>query len=113
MIKSYLDSLYNFWPFYVRAHSRPGTRWLHFIGNTNLFIWLFLAAVQRSLPVAVLGVMTSYTFAWIGHFLVERNVPATFRYPLKAGVCDMVMYYKMWRGEMDAEVKKYVTDTHS
>lgn len=108
MIKNYINSLYEFWPFYVRAHSRPGTRWLHFIGNTNLFIWLFLAVLNRSIAIFAGGVVSSYAFAWIGHFFVERNIPATFRFPLKAGICDMVMYYKMWRGEMNDEVRKYV-----
>lgn len=107
MIRNYLISLQEFWPYYVREHSRAGTRWLHFIGNTNLFIWLLLALYNRSVVLMILAVASSYTFAWIGHFFVERNVPATFRYPLMAAICDIVMYYKMWRWEMDAEVEKY------
>ena len=107
MLGKYLISLQEFWPYYVREHSRSGTRWLHFIGNTNLFIWLILAVYYQSLPVALFAVISSYTFAWVGHFFVERNIPATFRYPLKAAICDLVMYYKMWRGEMNAEVEKY------
>ncbi len=108
MIKNYIYSLYEFWPFYVRAHSRLGTRWLHFIGNTNLFIWLFFAILNRSIVIVAGGVVSSYALAWIGHFFVEQNIPATFRFPLKAAICDMVMYYKMWRGEMNDEVRKYV-----
>jgi len=107
MIRKYIISLHDFWPYYVREHSRSGTRWLHFIGNTNLFIWLFLAAYYRSLFIVAIAILSSYALAWIGHFFVERNIPATFRYPLKAAICDMVMYYKMWRGEMETEVKKY------
>lgn len=107
MIKKYLASLNDFWPYYVREHSQKGTRWLHFVGNTNLFIWVFSAIFYRSLPFLFIAVISSYALAWIGHFFVERNIPATFRYPLKAAICDMVMYYKMWRGEMNAEVEKY------
>lgn len=82
-------------------------RWLHFIGNTNLFFWLAAAAWMRDPWLVVWAVVSSYGFAWIGHFFVERNIPITFRYPVEAALCDMRMYYKMWRGEMDAEVEKY------
>ena len=108
MIKNYLAALHDFWPYYVREHSRSATRWLHFIGNTNLFLWILLAIFYRSLTFLLIAVISSYALAWIAHFFVERNIPATFRYPLKAAICDMVMYYKMWRGEMNAEVEKYV-----
>ena len=109
MLRKYLMSVQEFWPYYVREHSHSGTRWLHFVGNTNLLIWLFLAVYYQSLFIVGFAVASSYTFAWIGHFFVERNIPATFRYPLMAAICDMVMYYKMWRGEMNAEVEKYTS----
>lgn len=107
MIKNYIISLKEFWPYYVREHSQAGTRWLHFIGNTNLLIWLIVAILNWSLIYLAIAIVSSYMIAWIGHFFIEKNIPATFRYPLKAGICDIVMYYKMWRGEMDAEVMKY------
>lgn len=100
-------ALEAFWPYYVRAHSKPGTRWLHFVGNTNLFFWLGVALWQQNLWLVGWAVLSSYAFAWVGHFFVERNIPATFRYPVQAALCDLWMYYKMWRGEMDAEVEKY------
>lgn len=107
MFRKYLISLQEFWPYYVREHSRSGNRKLHFVGNTNLFVWLFFAAYYQSLLIMVFAVVSSYALAWVGHFFIERNIPATFRYPVKAAICDMVMYYKMWRGEMDMEVQKH------
>lgn len=103
-------TLAEFWPHYVREHRHPGTRWLHFVGNTNLCCWLLLALIRRDLRLVLWAVVSSYGFAWVGHFGVEHNIPATFRYPLMAGVCDLIMYLKMWRGTMDVEVAKY-TDT--
>ena len=61
---------------------------------------------RRSLRLLSFAVASSYAFAWIGHFFVEHNRPATFKYPLKAAICDMIMYGKMWRGEMDDEIAK-------
>lgn len=66
--------------------------------------------MQLNIWVVVWAIMSSYAFAWIGHFFVEHNIPATFRYPVKAGLCDMIMYYKMWRGVMDEEIRMYIPD---
>lgn len=98
----------EFWPYYVNEHKRPLTRYLHFMGNTNLLVWLTLALLRRSVKLAGFAVISSYLIAWIGHFFVEKNVPATFRYPVWAAICDMVMYVKMWNGTMNAEVARHV-----
>jgi hypothetical protein len=100
------QNLQEFWPYYVSEHKQPLTRQLHFIGNTNLFFWLLLGLLMRRKSLVVWAVVSSYALAWIGHFWVERNRPATFQYPIMSAICDMVMYYKMWRGEMDTEVEK-------
>lgn len=108
MAASRYRTLEEFWPFYVREHSQPLTCQLHFIGNTNLLCWLAAALSRRSPTLLAAAVVTSYAWAWIGHFCVERNRPATFEYPVKAAICDLMMYGKMWRGTMNAEVAKYV-----
>ena len=108
MQKVRYTSLKEFWPYYVREHSNPRTRQMHFIGNTNLILWLAAAALRRSPALAAVAVVSSYALAWIGHFLIEKNVPATFKDPLLSALGDLAMYAKMWRGQMDAEVAKYV-----
>lgn len=100
-------SLKEFWPYYVREHRNPRTRQMHFVGNTNLIAWLLAALIRRSPVLAALGVISSYALAWIGHFCIEKNVPATFKYPILSAFGDVLMYVKMWRGQMDAEVAKY------
>ncbi len=96
----------EFWPHYVRAHSRPRTRVLHAIGSTlalaaivgAIFItpWLLLAAP-----------LIGYSFAWYGHFFVEHNKPATFGHPFYSLAADYVMVWKMITGRMGAEVDRY------
>lgn len=100
----------EFWPYYVNEHKKEDTRNLHFIGNTNLFFWLILALYRRSLLLFFFAVASSYMIAWIGHFFVEENMPATFKYPVYSAIGDMVMYFKMWNGTMEAEVAKYVSN---
>jgi 2-hydroxy-palmitic acid dioxygenase Mpo1-like protein len=48
----------------------------------------------------------SYGLAWIGHFFIEKNRPATFRYPIWSFLGDLRMYSLMWRGKMAAEVQR-------
>jgi hypothetical protein len=55
--------------------------------------WLLLVA-----PVC------GYGPAWIAHFFVERNRPATFNHPLWSLAADFVMLGKMIVGTMDDEV---------
>ena len=91
MTKRY-NSFAEFWPFYLAEHSKPQTRALHYIG-TSLVVLLAIGALVSgnwliflSLPVA------GYFFAWIAHFGVEKNRPATFTYPLWSLAAD----FKMW-----------------
>ena len=47
-----------------------------------------------------------YTGAWLGHFLIERNKPATFQYPLWSFRGDCKMIAMMVTGRINDEVKK-------
>ena|SRR5215510_8407172 len=108
MLRHRFETVDEFWPYYVREHSQPLNRTLHFIGNTNLLFWLLIALTKRSLRLTIFAVVSSYLFAWTGHFLVEKNKPATFDYPILSALADMRMYKKMLDGTMDAELAKYL-----
>lgn len=51
-------------------------------------------------PGLLLGVLFAYACAWIGHFVIEHNRPATFTYPLWSLASDFRMYAHMWRGQL-------------
>ena len=53
--------------------------------------------------------MFGYGFAWVGHFFVEGNRPATFTYPLWSLRGDMLMWWKTVTGTMGAEVERVAT----
>jgi hypothetical protein len=110
MQKQRYTTLDEFWPYYISQHRKPLTRTLHFIGNTNLFFWLLLALVRRSPRLLMFAVVSSYALAWIGHFGVEKNKPATFDYPILSAFADMRMYWHMLNGTADGEIAKYLND---
>lgn len=95
----------EFWPFYLHEHTNATNRRLHFAGTT-LVIALAMAAVALGRPLYfALMPLAGYGFAWAGHFLVERNRPATFKYPLWSLISDFRMWWRMlmgqgWSGEL-------------
>ena len=71
----------DFYPYYLSEHADSTCRRLHFVG-TVLVISIFIYSLATLnfwwlLAMPVIG----YGFAWVGHFVFEKNVPATFEYP--------------------------------
>src|SRR6267143_3102169 len=83
----------EFWPFYLREHSRPATRALHLVGTTLSLLLLASAAALGSGRLVLMALVCGYAFAWVGHFFVEHNRPATFKHPLWSFAAD----WKMWQ----------------
>ena len=76
-----IESFAEFWPFYVREHSLPACRALHFVGSTLVLI-VVAAAAYYNWWLLLLAPVVGYGFAWVGHFAIEKNKPASFKYPL-------------------------------
>ena len=105
MAKAY-TTFAGFWPFYLREHGKPLTRALHYIG-TSMVVALALFAVVTgrwwwlaAMPVA------GYFFAWIAHFTVEKNRPATFTYPLWSLAADFRMWWLWLNRRLGPELAK-------
>lgn len=81
----------EFWLHYLRAHDRAGTRLMHYLGSTAALVLLILAVVTLRWWLLLLAVLTGYAFAWTGHFLIERNRPATFGHPFWSLASDFRM----------------------
>src|SRR5438874_12164850 len=96
----------EFWPFYVRAHSRPRTRLLHAVGSILAVVILGISlAISRWLLITI--PIVGYSFAWYAHFFVEHNRPATFGHPFYSLAADYRMLFLMMAGRMDTEVAKH------
>jgi hypothetical protein len=99
-------SFAEFWPFYVNEHSKAGTRLLHLIGTTSgLALMIYFIAFSRWY-LFPLGLVPGYACAWLGHFLIEKNKPATFQYPLWSFLGDYKMIAMMLTGRIGRELSK-------
>ncbi len=100
-------TLREFWPFYLGEHSHPVNRWLHAIGSLGV-LGLVAATIATRQPLLLLaGPVVGYGFAWVGHFFVEKNKPASFKYPLKSFISDWRLLYVTLTFQAAAEVEAY------
>ncbi|MFA6955405.1 MAG: DUF962 domain-containing protein [Thermoanaerobaculia bacterium] len=95
----------EFWPFYVRAHSKRATRTLHAIGSILALTMVSLAITVN--PWFLAGApLLGYGFAWYSHFFVEGNKPATFGHPFWSLAADYRMLGLVLAGRMEAELQR-------
>lgn len=97
----------DFWPYYLREHTKPGTRALHFAGTGLALVLLILWIVLWHWAWLLAAVVSGYAFAWVGHFRVERNRPATFRYPLWSLASDWRMFFLWSTGRLRPVLRQH------
>jgi len=101
-----MQTFAEFWPFYLREHSRRLTRTLHLVGTTLSLLLLVSALALRSGRLVLLALICGYAFAWAGHFFVEHNRPATFKYPLWSFAADWKMWALTLAGRLGPELQR-------
>ncbi len=100
-----IQSFEDFWPFYLGEHRDPLNRVLHFIGTTaGVSIALFAVVTFNPLAIPA-ALVAGYGPAWIGHFFVEKNRPASFKYPLYSLRGDCRMWCRFVTGRLTGELK--------
>jgi len=94
-----------FWPFYVSQHQSKVNRNFHFVGTTFGLASLLMCVTRSGWYFFAMPV-SGYGFAWFGHYVFERNRPATFAHPLWSLMGDFQMFAFMCIGRMDREVNR-------
>lgn len=101
-----LQSYEEFFAFYVLQHSCLSNRLMHAAGTT-LGLATAIAAFALGHPwLALLWIPVAYGFAWTGHFLLEKNTPATFGHPVWAFISDFRMLFLMATGRLGPYLKR-------
>ncbi|MCZ6791675.1 MAG: DUF962 domain-containing protein [Thermodesulfobacteriota bacterium] len=93
-------SFSEFYPYYLSEHGDPVNRRLHFFGSLlTIIVVLFVIFTQTWIALILVPIL-GYGFAWIGHYFVEKNKPATFTYPLYSLMGDWVMFKDILTGKI-------------
>lgn len=93
-----------FWLYYVAQHRDPACRRLHALGTTLALMCSGLAV--RSPAWLLVVPLAGYGLAWYGHFVCEKNRPATFGHLWWSLRADFRMYRYMGLGRMPAELER-------
>ncbi|TQV89151.1 DUF962 domain-containing protein [Aliikangiella coralliicola] len=99
-------SFSEFWPFYLGEHKMRLSRALHYMGTVLshlLLVYLLIFQLWHWLPIVLL---VGYGPAWIGHFFIEKNRPATFKHPFWSLRGDYKMLYLAATGQLSAELSR-------
>jgi hypothetical protein len=107
MSESKITTYREFWPYYLREHASPRTRAIHYVG-TGLATASLIAAIVTGNPwLLVVMLFGGYGPAWIGHFFIEHNKPATFQAPVWSLVSDYRMCGLWLSGRLGHELMKH------
>ena len=87
----------DFYPFYMTEHANPVSRRLHVVGTGLVIVALFAGILANPWFFAAAPVI-GYGFAWIGHYVFEKNRPATFKYPLFSLMGDFRLFFETVTG---------------
>lgn len=96
----------EFWPFYLQEHAKPETRYLHYIGTALVIAIAMFALSTQRWPMLLALPVAGYFFAWVAHFFVEKNKPATFTHPWWSLVSDFRMFFHAITGTLGKELEK-------
>ena len=81
----------EFFPYYLAEHSNPICRGLHYVGTALATSVVLYALYSQQWWMLLLMPVIGYGFAWFGHFVFEKNRPATFHYPWWSFISDYRM----------------------
>lgn len=98
----------EFWPYYLGEHRLPSNRLLHYLGTALSLLLLGVLLLNQRWHLLPFVLLAGYGFAWVGHFIIEKNKPATFKYPLWSLLADYKMFFFAITGKLKKDLVKYL-----
>lgn len=86
------QNLKEYYAHYLTLHSNRNCRRMHVMGQFSTLAYITLTLAHGHPLMLLVAPFIVYPFAWAGHFLFEKNKPAAFTDPVKAKICDWIMF---------------------
>ena len=90
----------TFYRFYLTEHRNIMSRRLHVVGSSIGLYCVSKAIRQKKAKYVLYGLLAGYACAWVGHFVFEKNKPASFKQPLYSFISDWKMFSDVVRGQL-------------
>jgi hypothetical protein len=88
----------RFYRHYLDEHRTASCRLLHYLGSWLVIAVIVAAIAMRRPLLLLLAPVAGYGCAWLGHFLFEKNTPATFRQPWFSLAGDWLLWWQITTG---------------
>ncbi len=98
-----IKAYHQFYRFYLTEHRNIMSRRLHVAGS-SIGLYFFSKAILKRKPCYfIYGLVSGYACAWVGHFVFEKNKPASFKQPLYSFISDWRMFSDVLRGNLSLQ----------
>ena len=97
----------DFWPYYLSQHRGATVRAFHYAGSAISVATVIAAAVTGEPVFLAATPVAGYLPAWVSHFFIERNKPATFTYPVYSLMGDFKMLGMALVNKLKQEYQKF------
>jgi hypothetical protein len=99
-------SFEDFWPHYVRLHTRPSTQWGHALATATCLALLGGGVALRSPLLAALGPLADYAIAQLSHRAFEGNRTTPWKRQTWHTRAELRMFRLVVTGGMRAETAR-------
>ena len=99
-------TFWSFYLYYLTEHGDMKNRVMHFIGTALVIGCLIAGIILGNWWLIAVIPVCGYGFAWVGHFFIEKNKPATFTYPLYSLGSDFVMFWHIITGQLPKKMEE-------
>ena len=96
-----LKNLDKYYGYYLSLHQNKWNRRLHALGQLCTILFVIFCIQNSWWLTLLLAPFVIYPFAWIGHFVFEKNKPGAWNNPILSKASDWLMMKDMITGKLE------------